>query len=188
VFFVGSDGNLYRAADGQAPEPVYQKPSKNSKPISAVAVAGTGDFDGDGNNEIVIVDSNQEIAYVSQKKNGDSEVVQTGAVVNTASALSPPADLDGDGALEVAYNDGSSPYVQLADQNGYESDVTDGTTTAQEAPLGLFDWTGDGNEEVIYIDGNGYVRYVTQNGTTGYVVDEDGNRITATVSASTGSQ
>ena len=190
VFFVDGDGYVRRVAPGESADRIVLKDTGGSTQyLQASAVAGVGDFNGDGDADLVIVDPNQKLAYVddapgSGNKKRTVEQLDDPVTLNTASAVSPPADVDADGGIEVGYNEGDNPYLRIADAVGEESQLTSGSEGSLELPLGTYDWTGDGQPELIYVEeSTNYLRYVTADGETGYLRDENDGRVTVTPSS-----
>ncbi|WP_323190564.1 invasin domain 3-containing protein [Halostella sp. PRR32] len=180
VFFVNGQGELSRVTGGNSAQAIDKKPSNsnNFKPIAASSAVGVADMNGDGDADLVFVNSNQDLVFVEDKKNGGREVINTGINLNTADATGAPAEYDADGAPEVPYVDGNG-VVNLADENGNDGALTSGSI---ESPVGTFDWTGDGTPEVIYVglgpNGNNYyLKYATDSGDVGYVRDTNGDKV-----------
>jgi hypothetical protein len=108
-----------------------------------------GDFDADGEGEIVVVAGGQV-----RLQDGDGSVLWTAAIAGAGAGFGGPptiADFDGDGA----------PEVGVAANSTYTVFDTDGTQlwqqTTQDGSSGVtgssvFDFEGDGIAEVIYAD------------------------------------
>ncbi|MFC4406578.1 hypothetical protein [Haloarchaeobius iranensis] len=192
VYF--SDGSdLYRVdwegGASTSAEAVYKKPSKTKDPIQAQSVAGVGNFLDDGaggGDEIAFVDSNSKLAYVDEKGNGDNQkkkAVDNPNVVGV-SATTEPAQLDGDTPADVVWRTGSSPFVRLADGTNSEDSTLPGMSDKPKsgASMGLYDYTGDGTPELIYVDQNQELKYYDfTTDTTGWVKDEFGGNVTVGV-------
>jgi len=166
------DNVLYSVEPGGSPERLcYQACNGNPRYYQAQSVAGITDFGGDSDNEVVYVDSNDDLNYFDQVSDGPTA---TGVQVDAADAVSRPLNYDNDGDIEVAYVDGNSD-ISLADVNGNDGTRTTTYDIRQDAISG-FDWTGDGTPDVIHVDSNtGEMRYLSVvDSATGSVTESNG--------------
>jgi hypothetical protein len=101
----------------------------------------TGDLDGDGTDEIVYLDSSDNLKYYDV---GDSTSTDTG----DESYGSSTGDVDGDGADEIVYFDTSEnlKYYDVGDKTS--------TDTGKQTPTtpSAGDIDGDGTDEIVYQD------------------------------------
>lgn len=163
------DDSLYSASSSESASPI-QRPNGNA--FSASSVAGIGDIDGDGSEEIVYVAPNNNLKYIDQNSGGQNKPEDLGVSVPDSNAVGRLADFDDDGTLEVPYYNGASG-IEFADQNEQRATLTP-ETGATAAPIGAFDYVGDSTPEIIYVgNNNNYIRYVNpDNGNSGIVKPE----------------
>jgi hypothetical protein len=147
----------------------------NGRALRGYAVAGVTDFDGDGNMDLVYVESrdNDELAYFDSSAGDRTSLGVKPASVN---AIGSPADYDGDGKQEVPYVDGDSDVV-LADADGRDGVLAD-TGNAATTAMGRLDVTGDGTPEVVFVS-NSKLYYVTADGTVELLRDRQGRELPA---------
>ena len=179
VYFIDGNGEIARVDSSGTVETVY-------KGISAQAVAGTGDIDGDGAPELVYVDSNAELAYLDEKANGKAQErsLIDSPTLNTPNAVGAPADFDGDGAAEIPFIDGDTDVKYVNGPDG--TDLPGNTTTLatgadNEGPVGAADRDGDSQFEIVYVDAtnNDRLAYADPQDGTVYITDGAGNRLAA---------
>ncbi|MDS0293146.1 hypothetical protein [Halogeometricum luteum] len=166
VYYTTSSGQLRRAAPGE--------PSTVVPGVDASAVAGAGDVDGDGAEELVYVDDSAgAVRYLEL----DGSVSDGGPSVAGPDAVGRPFDADGDGDEEVPFFDGSE--IALYDEDGVDSlGSTAGEATATS--LGVLDLDLDSDEEVVYVDADGELRAVdVADDAASAVVDDDGDPVAA---------
>lgn len=159
-------------------------PISANSDIEAQGVAGTGDIDGDGSDELIYGGNGPDgtsntIIYVDD----DGTIVGTkvGYGTNNGIGLGEPADFDGDGTVRVPYVDGSN-NIRLANSNG-------GTTTlvssnpATKAPIATGDFDDDSLLEIYFVGSNNGNLKVLDNATVDNtirtVTDNQGTSITA---------
>lgn len=121
-------------------------------------VAGVADIDGDGNDELVFVDSSQQIRYLEQ--NGTTKKVSNGGVgSNNSTGFGPPADFDGDGVPEIPFIDGSqNPALVTA---GGIKTVLNSSGVAKKAAIAPVDLDGDGELEFAFLgNSSGNIKYI----------------------------
>lgn len=166
VFYVNGSATLVRLGPDE--------PASVVTSADAVSVAGAGDVDGDGDDELTFVGTDGDLHYLDT----DGTVTDTGRGVASADAVGRPFDSDEDGCDEVPFVAGSE--VALYDAG---SGVTDGLSSTSgdvdtDASLGVLDVDLDGDAEVVYRDGSGELAAVDTgaDATTG-LVDEDGDPI-----------
>jgi hypothetical protein len=127
-------------------------------PNGCGGVAGVNDIDDDGSDEMVFVDSSQQMRYLEQ--DGTTVKIQNGDVGSDKSAgFGSPADFDGDGVPEVPFIDGSNiPAVVTADGTKTKLNA-DGI--AKKAAIAPVDLDGDGTPEFTFLDiDSGEIRYI----------------------------
>jgi hypothetical protein len=156
-------GNLILAADNNSERIVGIDGSGNTEiiatpPNGCGGVAGVNDIDDDGSDEMVFVDSSQEMRYLEQ--DGTTVKIQNGSVGSDKSTgFGSPTDFDGDGVPKVPFIDGSNiPAVVTAD--GTKTVLND-TGIAKKAAIAPVDLDGDGTPEFTFLDiDSGEIRYI----------------------------
>jgi hypothetical protein len=166
VFYVNGSAKLVRLGPDE--------PASVVTNADAVSVAGAGDVDGDGDDELTFVGTDGDLHYLDT----DGTVTDTARGVASADAVGRPFDADEDGRDEV-------PFVAVSEVSLYDagSGVTDGFSSTSgdvdtDASLGVLDVDLDGDAEVVYRDGSGELAAVdTGVDATTVLVDEDGDPI-----------
>jgi hypothetical protein len=172
------NGYLWQVEYGESPEPLCQNGNTNcsdAQKYDASAVSGVGDYATSVvGNELVYVDSSDAIRYVNTQSGGS---IPTGATVETANAVSPPADFNNDGALEVAYVDNTQSTISLVNSSGPAGQIT-GINKAGYYSLGAMDWKGSatGTPAVIYVETGANKLYYADatDGSNGKLTNENG--------------
>jgi hypothetical protein len=145
-------------------------------------VAGVGDVDGDGNDELVFGDTSQQLRYVDDDGT-EEKIVDGGYGSNDGPGVGTPRDFDGDGKDRVPFVDGSN-NLKLVDANGNVTTVVDSNEqNVAKSMLAPTDWDDDGELEIMFISdvnsGAGKLYYadnVTSGGDVKYVsADLDGD-------------
>lgn len=129
-----------------------------SPPSGCGGVAGVNDIDNDGNDEMVFIDSSQQMRYLNQ--DGSTVKVQNGSVgSNNSAGFGSPADFDGDGTPEIPLVDGSNnPAIITYSGN---KTILNSNGIAKKAAVAPVDLDGDGKQEFTFIDSStGEIRYV----------------------------
>jgi hypothetical protein len=164
VYYVGGGGTeLYVVQDGGTPEEIQAvDPStdrNNQQSITAVAVYGDGDIDGDGDVETVFQRNETHLGYVDYGTDPDEKnetvLVELDGTVPSSPATGGGEPLTFDGKVQVPVVDGDNGIV-LVDESGTTTQVLDGSNrdTAKGAPIAPVDWTDDGSSELVFINGN----------------------------------
>lgn len=142
-------------------------------------VAGVGDIDGDGTDELVFGDTSQQLRYVDD--NGTEVKIEKGGYgENNGPGTGTPRDFDGDGKDRVPFVDGSN-NLNLIDANGNVTEIVSSTNqTVDKSMLATTDWDDDGELEIMFISGGElyYADNITSGGDVVYVsadLDGDGN-------------
>ncbi|GAB3420899.1 hypothetical protein GCM10027435_24170 [Haloparvum alkalitolerans] len=145
----------------------------------AQAVLGVADYDGDGDDELVYVNSNPYVAYLSQS----GETTTVGSVTigqgSNVYGAGAPANLDGTGDVRVpVVSSSAAPGLLDSESNLEVLDDTDG----QKKPVTAANWSGGPEKELVWMTSSGSISYTTLNGTTSSV-NADGNQISGVQSA-----
>jgi len=177
VFFVDENHDtLYRVAPSGSPVAV-------ATPGDGVqAVSGTGDVDGDGDDELVFADTSQQLRYL--EADGTIAALEDGqAGSDVGIGAGAVADLDGDGVASAVAVDGSND-VKIA--GAPTADGGEGTTVitaadAKKSPPTVADVDGDGDDEIAYVGlANGDLKYIDDvrgSNDVAYLHDDGGDRI-----------
>jgi hypothetical protein len=201
VFYTGgTDGNrggeIYAVTNNGDAQPDVEVSG-----TTAVSIAGIGDIDGDGDNEIVFVYKKEqdefEVGYVEY--NGDEintikpEDSQNSIKISSANSIGQPAVLDGGvkiPAILPADNDHNTiALLELADDDDqalWTSTTVLDTIDAAQAPLAAVDIDGDRNPDIVYVaEGNDSSHILktidpsTNDPESKKIVDSDGESIEA---------
>ena len=125
----------------------------------AQAVAGVGDIDGDGQDELVFADGSQAIRYIEPSESGAQTFskVYDGAGSNDGIGVGAPADFDGDGVDSVPIVDGSN-QIRLVTAGAGGRTLTGGI--AAKAPVAPGDVDRDGTIELAFYRTDGDLAYI----------------------------
>lgn len=141
----------------------------------AGSIAGVGNLDSSGGNDIVYVNGNGQLSYIEQ----EGDTVSTVTSVPNTNAVSTPADFDGDGDLDVAYVDGAD-NLAIVDASGNQQTLTT-SYDVSAGPMAALDGpgagkAGDGTPEIVHINSNtGTLHYYdVVNSEDGEITDSDG--------------
>jgi archaellum component FlaF (FlaF/FlaG flagellin family) len=170
VFFVNAtSGNIERVTPDGVTAVVAS--------VSAEAVSGAADIDGDGADELIFGDTSQTLRYLDD----DGTVVQPNAGYGSdvGIGLGEPADFDGDGTPRIPIVDGSNDLA-LVDDAGTTTALT-GSGPAAKAPVGTFDWDRDGTPELVFVRTDGTLAYLDDvtGANTVETISEGGGSVTA---------
>jgi hypothetical protein len=180
VIFRGTSSRITVKEVGESVRTITYSPGNgngngNGRALKGHAVAGVTDFDGDGNQDLLYVESrdNDELAYFDPSA---GERTTLGVKPASTNAVGTPADYDGDGEQEVPYVDGNS-NVALID-NGKGVTVLTSSGNAATTAMGRLDVTGDGTPEAVFVS-NSRLYYVTADGTVEPLLDRQGRSLPA---------
>jgi hypothetical protein len=184
VFFANENqAKLYRVAPSTSPVAV-------ATPGDGVqAVSGTGDVDGDDDDELVFADASQRLRYLDA--DGTTAALEDGqAGSDVGIGAGAVADLDDDGVASVVAVDGNNDVkiagVPTAD--GGEGTTVITAADAEKSPPTVADVDGDGEDEIVYVGlADGDLRYIDDvrgNNEIAFLRDDGGDRIAG--SAETG--
>mgnify|MGYP000153299187 CR=1 FL=1 len=174
VFFVNENHDtIYRVAPGGSPQ-VVSTPGNGAQ-----AVLGTGDIDGDGDEELLFADDSQTLRYINP--DGSIEGVSNGGVgSNNGIGSGSIADFDDDGTDVLVTVDGSNNVVIVGDA---VSNTKLTSTAAKKAPVTIADVDLDGDNEIVYVGADdGKLKYVDDvrgSNTIKFLRDADGDKIDA---------
>jgi len=157
------NGVLYADASGNsafaATDPNGTSTEQHFSDDGVTAVAGSGDVDGDGVDELVFGDGSQQLRY---RDDGGTEVKIPGGGYgkNNGHSIGSPTDFDGDGTARIPFVDGSN-NLRLIDGAGNTEELVDATNvTVAKTALAVDDWDGDGALEIVFVAGDGDLWYV----------------------------
>lgn len=167
----GDSDDLYRVE-------VNEAASQIGTGHDGLGVGGLGDFNGDGDLDLVYLDDNgDELRYLE-----DTNEQQTGLDADESDSIGSPADFDGDGEVRVPVEVQSAPQeIVLSDNNG-NYDTLNGETSDAVGSLATFDWNDDGTLDVVWVDNadSDQLYFTELDGTTTEIADSDGNPVDAT--------
>lgn len=157
--------------------------------IDAQGIAGIGDIDGDGADELIygsndgpIEGASNSIAYVDD--DGTLAGTQVGYGTNNNVGLGEPADFDGDGTVRVPIVDGGNDILLVDDAGGTQKVLSSGT--AAKAPMATGNFDGDDHLEIYFLDGSSpntlkLLDNVTVDNTVRTVTDDQGDTISGDI-------
>ena len=152
--------NIKKVRAGESPETV-------SSGISANGVLGTGDFTGDGSNEVIFLGTSDTIKYLEDGTSESTGFSSFGS--NNNKGLGQPVDINGSGQARVPYVTGSK-NLALLDYQGNKYKLNSSYGVAEKTRLTAIDWKGDEKKELIHQDSStGEITYMYYNGTAGYI-------------------
>lgn len=136
----------------------------------AAGVSGVADLDNDGKDEMVFLDSSQQLRYLDH--DGSKHKIQNGGVgSNNSAGFGPPAEFEQFSNIQIPFVDGSQ-YPSLVDYNGNKTTLKS-SDVAKKAALAPVDVDNDGKLEVVFIGSgdpyNGSITYIDEVGTTNKV-------------------
>jgi hypothetical protein len=155
VLILAADKNTSKilAFDSDGNDEVVANPSNGCGGVSGVA-----DIDGDGSDELVFIDSSQQMRYLEQ--NGTVVKIQNAAVgSNNSAGFGPPVDFNGDGVIRIPFIDGSqNPAVVTADGS---KTILNSSGIAKKAAVAPVDIDGDGDPEFMFLgNSSGKIKYI----------------------------
>jgi hypothetical protein len=143
----------------------------------AGAILGYGDFNRDGDSDIVYLDTGGGVGYYD-----DGADTGVSAAAGNTNAGGDLADYDLDGTLEVTIVNGSG-QIELVDQNGTDETLQDAGSrydVVTKKPVGGVNWEGNDSLEVIHRNSDDGKLYTIGIGSAAQVVeDASGNSISA---------
>lgn len=173
VFFVDQNHDAIYRVDGSGTVVKVATPGDGAQ-----AVAGTGDVDGDGTDELVFADASQTVQYVDTD-GSVTPIPNGGAGSNNGIGAGGLHDFDGDGVASVVLVDGSNQIVVTGDA---ESTTTFSPDVSKKSPVTVADVDGDGAGEIVYLNASSgefeYVDDVRGSNTIEVLRDEDGSPVT----------
>ena len=167
------EATIYRVGvDGE-----QQQVTVGGSPVEANAIAGIGDVNDDGDDDLIFVGTSQRVRFIDDGSETDTN---QGVDADTGIGVGALRQFDDGEPDRVPFV--SSNNVRLLSYQGGSSSVTDITTGGEAAPTFVsgVDWTGDDALEIVYVDSSdGTLHYVTLGGSITQITDSDGNTITA---------
>jgi hypothetical protein len=154
-------GNIILAADSDTSKIIGIDSNGTTDTIADLSngcggVAGVEDIDADGNDEIVFIDSSQQLRYLTQ--NGSVSKIPNGTVgSNNSAGFGLPADF-GNGIV-VPHIDGSQNPAVI-DYNG-DKTILNSSGVAKKAAVAPVDIDADGTLEFTFLgNANGKIKYI----------------------------
>ncbi|MFB6235913.1 MAG: PGF-pre-PGF domain-containing protein [Halopenitus sp.] len=122
--------------------------------VSSAVVGPLYDIDGDGLLEAIYVDGNGGINHVDRQGETGSLAADSAPTSKTMLAV---GDRNGDGTPEVYYvNTNDNNYVYKVEPGGQPERVT---ATAAKAVLGIADFDGEGDKDLVFAGGSSTIKY-----------------------------
>lgn len=152
--------------------------------VEAQGVAGIGDIDGDGSDELIYGGNgpggtSNSVIYIDEE--GTVVGTRVGYGTNNGIGLGEPADFDGDGRVRVPYVDGSNNIKLVDDGGGTTKLISSGA--AAKAPMATGDFDDDELLEIYFVGSDsGQLRVLdnaTVDNTVRTVTDDQGTSTTA---------
>jgi len=157
-------GNLILFAIENSTDSIYSADgSGNTKRIlktgnGVEGVSGVADIDGDGQVEMVFVDSSQQLRYLNQ--DGTTTKISNGGVgSNNSTGFGPPVDFTGDGTIRIPFIDGSNdPALVTA---GGNKTKLNSSGIARKAAVTPVDIDNDDELEFLFLgNSSGKIRWL----------------------------
>lgn len=114
-----------------------------------------GDFNNDGNMDIVVNLSNRWQVYTGTDSGSLNAAIDSGQSSTTNPDKARLLDYDGDGDSDLLYQSGSYWYVMKSNGTSWASPVSTGVTTASVTNAITWDFDGDGLVDWLNTDGSG---------------------------------
>jgi hypothetical protein len=128
-----------------------------SPPNGAGGVAGVKDIDGDGNVELVFVDSSQQMRYL-EGGGATFKIPNAGVGSNNSTGFGSPVDF-GRGKIEIPFIDGSNNPA-IVDYQGTKT-ILNSSGIAKKAAIAPVDIDGDGAFEFMFLgNSSGNIKYI----------------------------
>jgi len=121
--------------------------------FTAKAVAGIGDINDDGNDELVFVDSDKSVEYLTDS----GEVESTDISVGSTNSIGQPVEIGNRIKIPIISEDNEIKLIKPSDNSGFSTEdvtVNGEVVQAAQAPLTVIDIDGDSNPEIVYISKN----------------------------------
>lgn len=141
------------------------------------SVGGVVDVTGDGSQDIIYVNNQKEVRYLS-RSSGESGVLFTDAV-----SIGRPADFDGDGTLRipaVRENVDGKPQIWLVPVDGSDPvKVNETFTKVAPAPITSSDINLDKRPDIVFVHKQAQLYYMTESGKVRPVKKKNGDTASA---------
>lgn len=147
--FKGNSNGYLRAVDGSAAGGTVQ--TLDSTQILGAPI-DVGDWDGDGNNEIVYIDNNNELTEYEPATASTNTITDNGGSPVTGVAVAGVGNIDGDGVNDLTFVGNSQSRLKYLESGANPKQISNNqldVTTAVSQPA---DFDGDGNQEVAVYD------------------------------------
>lgn len=143
--------------------------------IASNGVIGPGDFNRDGDKDIVFVGTSDTIKWYDDGTVGSTGFSSFGS--NNQKGLGKVTDLDNDGNVRVPYVTGSN-NIALIDYTGGKTVLNNNYGEASKTRIAAVDWRRDSKKEIIHLDSsNNELRFMFLNGESKYVKDRNYSEI-----------
>ena len=169
---VSGEASIYRAAPGESPSQV----TAGGSGVDATAIAGIGDINDDGDDDIVYTGQSSNLRYID---NDSDQGLGQGVGASAGYGIGDLRQF-ADGERDALPFVGSGNEIKLYRESAGSSLAGNAAKTS----IAGIDWTGNDSLEVVYVGSdNSYLHYVTLGGSTDTIDGPDGN---ITVDSDTG--
>ena len=151
IFYAGEEGKIYRVPGDDDENPVSVSDDTDAK-----AVAGIGDIDGDGSNELVFVDEGEKVKYLTE--GGDVE--NTEISIGSTNSIGQPAAFGDDIKIPIVNGDDEIKLIEYDEDSDFQTEPVTGADDAAQAPLTAIDLDGDGDLEIVYVGTSGKLKFI----------------------------
>ncbi|WP_323675495.1 hypothetical protein [Halorubellus sp. PRR65] len=128
----------------------------NTRTASGIAVAGVADVNGDGDDDPIYFTDSSTVAYIDDTDQETTSLSSGSVEQGDGYSVGPPTDF-GSG-VRVPIVNGNQEIVLVNPDTGDTNVVYAGTTPkSAKAPLGVVDWDGDSEEEILFVTSAGEI-------------------------------
>jgi hypothetical protein len=139
--------------------------------IAAKGVIGPGDFNQDGDRDIVFLGTSDTIKWYDGGAVSSTGFSSFGS--NNNKGVGKVTDVDGDGDVRVPYVTGSN-NLALINYTGGKYNLNSNYGSAEKTRIAALDWKGDEKKEIMHLDGStNELKYMYYNGEAKFVKDEN---------------
>jgi hypothetical protein len=154
ALWVGNDGTATIWDSGQS-SGAHQISSPLLVPASE-HIAGTGDFDGNGHDDIVWRDGGFVFIWDNGQSSGAHQIINGGGV-SSSLHISGTGDFDGNGRDDILWRDDSGGVFVWDNGQASGGHTVGGSVAASWHVAGTGDFDGNGKSEILWYNDNGAV-------------------------------
>ena len=143
IFYAGESGGIHRVSGDEAVN------IKHSDAVRAQAIAGIEDINNDGKNELVFVNEDSKVEYLT----AENETKVTDIDIGSTNSIGQPAKIGDKIKIPIVNDNGDIKLIRFDGNNGFvaENVAENKAYKAAQAPLTAIDIDGDENPEIVYI-------------------------------------